>query len=184
MILAAGLGTRLWPLTADRGKPAVPFLGRPLIAGMAALARAHRFRKIVVNTHHQPESIQAALLGLESEVEIVYSHEDEILGTAGALALARDRGLLDTDRPTMVLNGKLHIDLDLRAIAQTHEESGALVTPRSEGGQGWAPDAEGRSCGPRTTTNGRDDPADEFRALSAHACPRGVRPGASVSGGA
>lgn len=127
MILAAGLGTRLWPLTADRGKPAVPFLGRPLIAGLAEWLGGHGFDRLVVNTHHQPESIRRALVDLPG-LRIEFSHEDQILGTAGGLALARDRGLLDPTEAVLVVNGKLHTDLDLAAVQRAHQRSGASVT--------------------------------------------------------
>lgn len=127
MILAAGLGTRLWPLTADRGKPAVPFLGRPLIAGLAEWLLGHGFGPLVVNTHHQPESIERALSEFGGR-GVAFSHEVEILGTAGGLALARDRGLLDPRAPVLVVNGKLHTDLDLQAVTAAHRRSGAEVT--------------------------------------------------------
>lgn len=129
MLLAAGLGTRLWPLTADRGKPAVPFLGKPLIYGLVELLAGHGIRRAVVNTHHQPESIHRALTGAEaSGVELAFSHEAEILGTAGALAKALGSGLLAGDRPTLVVNAKLFTDIDLGAVLEAHRRSGAAVT--------------------------------------------------------
>lgn len=128
MMLAAGLGTRLWPLTADRGKPAVPFLGRPLVRGMLDWVVEHGFRKVVVNTHHRPQSIQAALEAPPPEVELAFSHEDKILGTAGALAHALSLGLLVPDRTTLVVNAKLVSTLDLTAALNTHRKTNAAVT--------------------------------------------------------
>ena len=61
MILAAGYGTRLWPLTIDRAKPAIPFMGRPLVGYVAEYLARYGFRDIVVNLHHRPESVRAAL---------------------------------------------------------------------------------------------------------------------------
>src|ERR671917_98995 len=61
MILAAGYGTRLWPLTIDRTKPAIPFMGRPLIGYVAEYLARYGFDDIVVNLHHQPESVRTAL---------------------------------------------------------------------------------------------------------------------------
>jgi NDP-sugar pyrophosphorylase family protein len=126
MLLAAGLGTRLHPLTADRAKPAVPFLGKPLIAGLVELLAKHGFERAVVNTHHRPESVERALEG--APIEIAFSHEETILGTAGCLAKAAETGLLDPDRPTLILNAKLHTDIDLSAVLSAHASSGAKVT--------------------------------------------------------
>lgn len=128
MMLAAGLGTRLWPLTAERGKPAVPFLGRSFIRGMLDWVSHHGARRVVVNTHHRPASIEAALADVPSDLEVRFSPEPEILGTAGALGQARDAGLLDSDRTTLVVNAKLVTDLDLGAAWATHERTSAAVT--------------------------------------------------------
>jgi NDP-sugar pyrophosphorylase family protein len=124
MLLAAGLGTRLWPLTADRAKPAVPFLGTPLIAGLCRWLARYGVERPVVNTHHRPESIREALSGLE----VQFSHEGEILGTAGGIAEALARGLLDPDRTTLVVNAKLYTELDLSAALEAHRRSRAKVT--------------------------------------------------------
>jgi NDP-sugar pyrophosphorylase family protein len=126
MLLAAGLGTRLHPLTADRAKPAVPFLGKPLIAGLVELLARHGFERCVVNTHHLPESIRSALA--DPPLEVAFSHEREILGTAGCLAKAAADGLLDRDRPTLIVNAKLYTDIDLSAVMRAHRASGARVT--------------------------------------------------------
>ncbi|MFO0724476.1 MAG: sugar phosphate nucleotidyltransferase [Myxococcota bacterium] len=127
MLLAAGLGTRLWPLTADRAKPAVPFLGAPLVAHSARLLAAHGFARAVVNTHYQAESVRAALAG-ETSLAFDFSHEAEILGTAGGIAEALERGLLRADRRLLVMNAKLYTDLDLGAALAAHRVSGAAVT--------------------------------------------------------
>lgn len=126
MILAAGLGTRLRPLTLDRAKPAVPFIGVPLILHVARWLSAAGFTDAVVNTHYRPQSIQAALAG--APLAVRFSHEPEILGTAGALARARDRGLLSGRRPVLVVNGKLFTSLDPRALLEAHARLGGAVT--------------------------------------------------------
>src|SRR5215203_6192937 len=92
MILAAGYGTRLWPLTIDRTKPAIPFMGRPLIGYVAEYLAGYGFDNIVVNLHHQPESVRAALGdGGAFGVRFHYVEEPVILGTSGAIGNARDR---------------------------------------------------------------------------------------------
>ncbi|HEX8352585.1 MAG TPA: NDP-sugar synthase, partial [Pyrinomonadaceae bacterium] len=126
MILAAGYGTRLWPLTIDRTKPAIPFMGRPLIGYVAEYLARYGFDDIVVNLHHQPESVRSALGGGgDYGVRFHYVEEPVILGTSGAVGNAR--ALLDGDA-FVVINGKLATDIDLREALETHRRTGALAT--------------------------------------------------------
>lgn len=126
MILAAGYGTRLWPLTVDRAKPAIPFMGRPLVGYMAEYLARYGFRDVVVNLHHRPESVRRALGdGSRFGVRLHYAEEPVILGTSGALDNARH--LLEGDA-FVVANGKLATDIDLADALQTHRRTGALAT--------------------------------------------------------
>ncbi|MBC7933222.1 MAG: NDP-sugar synthase [Rubrivivax sp.] len=126
MILAAGYGTRLWPLTIDRAKPAIPFMNRPLVGYVAEYLASHGFRDIIVNLHHQSESIRAALGdGSRFGVRFHYVEEPVILGTSGALDNARN--LLDGD-DFVVINGKLATDINLSAALETHRRTRALAT--------------------------------------------------------
>lgn len=126
VILAAGFGTRLWPLTEDRTKPAIPFLNRPLIAYAVDYLAAHGIRDIIVNLHHQPESIRRALGdGSSLGVRITYSFEEEILGTSGAIDRVRDQ-LLDDD--FVVINGKIVTDIDLQEAIGEHKAHDAIAT--------------------------------------------------------
>src|SRR5215212_8160581 len=126
MILAAGYGTRLWPLTIDRTKPAIPFMGRPLIGYVAEYLAGYGFDDIVVNLHHQPDSVRAALGdGGAFGVRFHYVEEPVILGTSGAIGNARH--LLDGDA-FVVINGKLATDIDLREALETHRRNRALAT--------------------------------------------------------
>jgi NDP-sugar pyrophosphorylase family protein len=127
MILAAGFGTRLFPLTIDRTKPAIPFLGKPLVGYVAEYVAGFGFTDVVVNLHHQPESVKKALGdGSDFGVNIHYTMETpEILGTAGALDNARDLLLDDT---FLIVNGKIITDIDLKAALETHKKSGAAAT--------------------------------------------------------
>jgi NDP-sugar pyrophosphorylase family protein len=126
MILAAGYGTRLWPLTIDRTKPAIPFMGRPLIGYVAEYLAGYGFDDIVVNLHHQPESVRAALGdGGRFGVRFHYVEEPVIVGTSGAIGNARR--LLDGDA-FVVINGKLATDIDLREALDTHRRTEALAT--------------------------------------------------------
>ncbi len=127
MILAAGFGTRLFPLTIDRTKPAIPFLGKPLVGYVAEYVAKFGFTDVVVNLHHQPESVKKALGGGEKfGVKIHYSIEQpKILGTAGALDNARH--LLE-DETFLIVNGKIITDIDISKAIETHKKSGALAT--------------------------------------------------------
>jgi NDP-sugar pyrophosphorylase family protein len=127
MILAAGFGTRLFPLTIDRTKPAIPFLGKPLVGYVAEYVARFGFKDFIVNLHHQPDSVRQALGdGTAFGVNITYTLEEpEILGTAGALDNARE--LLE-DEPFLIVNGKIISDIDIAGAVETHRTSGALAT--------------------------------------------------------
>ena len=126
MILAAGYGERLWPLTCDRTKPALPVLGKPLVGYVAEYLSKHGIEDVIVNLHHQPESVKKALGdGRQFGVRLQYVHEPVILGTSGALDNARE--LLEGDT-FVVVNGKLITDLDLKAALEVHRQEKALAT--------------------------------------------------------
>jgi NDP-sugar pyrophosphorylase family protein len=126
MILAAGYGTRLWPLTIDRAKPAIPFMGRPLVGYVAEYLAQFGCREIGVNLHHRPESVQAALGdGSAFGVRLEYFDEPTILGTSGALENARTFLAQET---FIVVNGKIATNIDLHAALATHRRTGALAT--------------------------------------------------------
>lgn len=127
MILAAGFGTRLFPLTIDRTKPAIPFLGKPLVGYVAEYVARFGFKDFIVNLHHQPESVRQALGdGSAFGVHITYTLEEpEILGTAGALDNARE---LLQDEPFLIVNGKIISDIDIASAVETHRRSDALAT--------------------------------------------------------
>jgi len=126
MILSAGYGTRLWPLTEDRTKPALPILGKPLVGYVAEYLAGYGCREIVVNLHHQPESVMRALGdGSRFGVKLQYVHEPVILGTSGAIDNARAILFGDT---FIVVNGKIITDIDLNAALETHRRTKAIAT--------------------------------------------------------
>ena len=85
MIIAAGLGTRLRPLTELRPKPAMPVRGIPLVAYPLALLAAHGVDEVVINVHHMPELLMdAARAHRPAGMAIEFSEEPELLGTGGA----------------------------------------------------------------------------------------------------
>lgn len=127
MILAAGFGTRLWPLTRGRTKPALPFLNRPLIAYTIEYLSRHGLTDLIINLHHEPDSVREQIGdGAGYGVKISYSVEEpEILGTSGALDRVRDRLSGET---FVVVNGKIITDLDLTQAIETHRRRKALAT--------------------------------------------------------
>jgi NDP-sugar pyrophosphorylase family protein len=138
MILAAGFGTRLGPLTDERPKPLLPLCNVPILRwGLAALARAG-IREVVVNLHHLGGQIAAELGdGSSAGISIAYSHEPTILGTGGGLrqALPKLGG-----EAFVAWNGKVVLDVDLAAVAAAHLRAGALATMvvRTDlGGERW-----------------------------------------------
>ncbi len=126
MLLAAGFGSRLRPLTDRVPKPLVRVAGQPLIAYALALVRAAGIREVVINLHHRGEAIRAALGdGRRFGVSIAYSPEDPILDTGGGIRRARP---LLGDAPFVVLNTDSIMDLDLRAVIDFHQARGAVAT--------------------------------------------------------
>ena len=126
MVLSAGYGTRLWPLTEDRTKPAIPILGKPLVGYVAEYLAGFGVNEIIVNLHHRPESVREALgNGSKFGVKLRYVEEPEILGTSGALDNAREFFEKDT---FVVVNGKIITDIDLSAAFETHRKREALAT--------------------------------------------------------
>jgi NDP-sugar pyrophosphorylase family protein len=126
MILAAGYGTRLWPLTIDRTKPAIPVMGRPLAGYVAEYLAAYGITEVLVNLHHRPESVRAALGdGRRFGVRLSYIEENEILGTGGALDNAKE-WLAGGD--FVVINGKIVTDINLGEVLAAHQRAGALAT--------------------------------------------------------
>ena len=126
IVLSAGYGTRLWPLTEDRTKPAIPILGKPLVGYVAEYLAGYGIDEIVVNLHHRPESVRRALGdGSRFGVKLYYVEEPQILGTSGALDNTREFFERET---FVVVNGKIITDIDLNAALETHRKMNALAT--------------------------------------------------------
>lgn len=128
MVLCAGLGTRLRPLTDRVPKPAVPLCGVPLIRWNLALLRGAGVRRAAINTHHLPEAMAAAArdAALALGIELSISHEPVIAGTGGALREAR--ALLDGAEAIFLVNGDILFDVDLDEALSVHRRAGALAT--------------------------------------------------------
>ncbi len=126
MILAAGLGTRLRPLTETTPKPLLPVAGRPLVAYALDLVARAGIREVVLNVHYLAEQIRAALgTGDAFGVKISYSVEQQLLDTGGGIAAARQ--FLEGDS-FAVVNADVYIEGDLRELLSFHRKKGALMS--------------------------------------------------------
>lgn len=153
LVLTAGLGTRLRPLTYLRAKAAVPVNGETLARRAIRWLVANGVSDCVLNLHHHPETITASAGdGSDLGARVRYSWEQPVLGSAGgprhALPLLADR-----PGPFLIVNGDTLTDVDLEAMARRHREAGALVTmalipkPRPDKYGGVAVDARGSVTG-------------------------------------
>src|SRR6187399_3682313 len=130
LVLTAGLGTRLQPLTLARAKAAAAVDGEPLARRTIRWLVGHGVRDLVLNLHHKPESIAAAVGdGSDLGARVRYSWESPVLGSAGgprhALPLLTEGGAGST---CLVVNGDTLTNVNLRAMVEQHRHSGALVT--------------------------------------------------------
>jgi len=126
MVLTAGLGTRLAPLSDLKAKPALPVAGVPLAGRILRWLAGGGVADAVLNLHHRPETITGAIGdGRAFGVRVRYSWEPRVLGSAGGPALALP--LLDAARFFLV-NGDTLTNLDLAALAARHTAGGAEVT--------------------------------------------------------
>jgi mannose-1-phosphate guanylyltransferase len=135
MLFAAGLGTRLRPLTDVLPKPAVPFFGLPLAGWMMRHLARSGVRSIVANTHHLAARCEAALsAAAPSDVTLQFSREEgALLGTGGGLRRAWEideatQGPMADDEVLVVVNGDILFAPDVPALVARHRRSGALAT--------------------------------------------------------
>lgn len=134
MILGAGLGTRLRPLTDRLAKPAVPFFDRPLAGHVLRQLIDVGVTDVVVNVHHLPETLEAALRPLvPAHVKLEVVHEPVLLGTGGGVrnALMRQSARLgppSPDEPIVLANGDVAFWPDLRAAIDRHRSADAVAT--------------------------------------------------------
>jgi mannose-1-phosphate guanylyltransferase len=125
MVLAAGLGTRLRPITYDMPKPMVPVLNRPVMEHIVRLLARHGFRETIANLHWFPDLIEDHFGdGSEFGVELTYSREQQLLGTSGGVRNAA--GFLGDS--FLVISGDALSDIDLAAMREFHESHDGIAT--------------------------------------------------------
>jgi NDP-sugar pyrophosphorylase family protein len=125
-LMAAGLGTRLYPLTGRTSKPMVPILNRPVMEHLLNLLRRHGVSEIAANLHYHPEKIRSYFGdGSEFGVELRYNLEEHLLGTAGGADAFRD---FLSGSTFLVMSGDGLTDVDLTAFLAAHKVHGGLAT--------------------------------------------------------
>ena len=137
MILAAGKGTRVQPITHIIPKPMIPILQKPVMEFLLELLKEHGFKEIMVNVSHLAEEIENYFRdGQRFGVEIAYSFEGRIeegeligdaLGSAGGLKKIQDFQQF-FDETFVVLCGDALVDLDLTEAVRRHKEKGAIAS--------------------------------------------------------
>lgn len=126
MVLAAGVGSRLDPLTAQIPKPLVPVGNEPVMGHILRLLSSAGIKKVVSNLHHLPEKIQEHLGdGSQFGVSLSYLYEPELSGDAGGVRACHQKLEQGT---FLVLMGDLLTDCDLGALIEAHKRKGALAT--------------------------------------------------------
>jgi mannose-1-phosphate guanylyltransferase len=157
MVLAAGLGTRLRPLTDVRPKSLVPVGDRPALDHVLARLRAAGVERVVVNAHHHAGPLQAHAAVMPG---VSVSVEAELLGTAGGIQRA---GALLGDGDVVVWNGDILADVDVAALLGAHRDAATLVVQPLPAGQGSVGvDAEGRVVRLRTERFGEEAHGGQF----------------------
>jgi len=125
MVLAAGLGTRLRPVTRSVPKPMVPVLNRPVMEHIVGLLAQHGFEDVIANVHWFPDVIRDHFGdGSKFGVKLAYSFEEELLGTAGGVRQASH--FFDDD--FLVISGDAMTDIDLSAMREFHRSHGGIAT--------------------------------------------------------
>jgi mannose-1-phosphate guanylyltransferase/mannose-1-phosphate guanylyltransferase/phosphomannomutase len=125
MVLAAGLGTRLRPITYEMPKPMVPVLNKPVMEHILRLLARHGFTETIANLHWFPDLIEGYFGdGSGSGVSLTYSREEQLLGTSGGVRNAAEF-LGDS---FLVISGDALTDIDLRAMREFHESHDGIAT--------------------------------------------------------
>jgi mannose-1-phosphate guanylyltransferase len=126
MVLAAGLGTRLRPLTYEMPKPLVPVLNRPIMTHILELVRRHGFTEVIANLSYLPDQLREGFGdGSAHGVSLEWSFEDELLGTAGGVRNVR--GFFG-DEAFLVMAADALTDIDLRALRAAHDSNDGIAT--------------------------------------------------------
>jgi NDP-sugar pyrophosphorylase family protein len=120
MILAAGLGTRLFPFTESTPKPLFTISGRPLVDIIIHSLQSAGCKAVIINTHHLYKNIDSFLASQHYTIPVYTLYEPVILGTAGAI---KNAAYFWDTQPFMVINSDIVTDIDLRKVYDFHLSS-------------------------------------------------------------
>ena len=127
MVLAAGRGERMKPLTYRVAKPAIPALNRPLLSYGLRMLQRGGVTQAAVNTHHLPSTVEQVLKDWTPQgMQTTVFHEESLLGTAGGMKNAES--IVGGDGPFFLSNGDFVFDVDLAEVLETHRKAGAVAT--------------------------------------------------------
>ncbi|HPF44286.1 MAG TPA: NDP-sugar synthase [Syntrophomonadaceae bacterium] len=125
MIMAAGVGSRLMPLTVEVPKPMIPMANRPLMESIVNLLKEHQFDDVIANLHYHAETISDYFGNGEAYgLSLQYSLEEELKGTAGGVKNCENF----LNETFVVVSGDALTDIDLTALMRAHRSNGALAT--------------------------------------------------------
>ena len=125
VVMVGGMGTRLRPLTNDRPKPILPVLDKPCLSYLIGSLARGGVDEVILACGYRSEKMAAAIGdGTKEGIRIVYSYEDEPMGTAGAIKLLEDR----LDDTFVAVNGDVFADFDLKKEIEEHKRSKASIT--------------------------------------------------------
>ncbi len=126
MVLAAGVGSRLDPLTRLIPKPLVPIANRPVMEHILSLLKRHNIATVISNLHHLPEQVPAYFGdGKNRQLSLTYKHETKLSGDAGGVRSCRE--FLE-DGTFLVIMGDLITDADISYVVHQHKTKGAIAT--------------------------------------------------------
>ena len=160
MILAAGLGTRLRPLTEDRPKALVEVGGRTMLEIVLRRLRSFGVSEAIVNAHHHAEMIAEYLEGRDFGMRVEISSEEELLDTGGGLKKAAWFFLEGSDEPFLLHNVDVISAIDLARMVRFHSGQGALATLAVQdraASRYLLFDEHGQLCGRRSGRDGADE---------------------------
>jgi NDP-sugar pyrophosphorylase family protein len=148
MVLAAGVGSRLRPITDRIPKALIEVGGRPMLEIVLRRLAAAGVDTAVVNLFHRSEQVEEFLRSRDFGLRVELSREETLLDTGGGLKNAAR--FLDDGEPFFIHNADIYSEIDLRAMARAHRESGALATlgaRKRQGSRYFLFTPEGRLCG-------------------------------------
>lgn len=125
IILAGGFGTRLRSRIADLPKPMAPIAGRPFLAYLLDRLQDFSYSRVILSVGYRADAIESRFGNCYGNLELIYSHEEEPLGTGGAILRAIKRC---DGASAMVLNGDTFLELDYRCFSDFHQRSGGPLS--------------------------------------------------------